>query len=256
MELNYKKLGDNKDTILILHGIFGSLGNWLGFAKKLANDYTIYLLDLRNHGKSPHSKEFTLKSMAKDVVDFIKTHNIKPPILLGHSMGGKVAMFVSQLYPKSIKKLVVIDIAPKAYPIKHDTILQGLNYLKLEDIKSRKEAFDALISFVPNPNVRHFLLKNLKRNKNNHFEWLINLPVITESITQIGKGLPFKQPNQQTTLFIRGDQSDYIEDKDYDLIYSFFPTAKIITIENTGHWIHVEKPKELLDCLTFFLTNS
>lgn len=252
MKLHFQELGEGK-PIIILHGLFGSSDNWLTIGKKLADKYKVYLLDQRNHGDSPHADTHNYKEMSADLKQFIEDHKIDKPHIIGHSMGGKTAMYFAVKNPDLYDKLVVVDIAPKAYPVHHDTILEGLNSIKLSELESRNDADKALAEFVHEKGVRQFLLKNLTRGEDKNFVWKINLPVIEKNIEDVGKGLEEKLATEKDTLFIGGKNSDYIKSEDHIAILNFFPNSKIEMIEGAGHWIHAEKPEAFLKVLEDFL---
>lgn len=253
MKLNYKKLGTNGKPVIILHGLFGALDNWLSFGKSLAEDHIVYLVDQRNHGKSPHSDIFTYEAMAEDLHEFIEDHNIQQPVLIGHSMGGKTVMKYAVNYTDTFEKLIVIDIAPKAYPLHHQTILEGLNAIKPAEVKSRQDADETLKQYVKETGVRQFLLKNLDRSSEG-FEWKINLKGIEENIENVGEGLEDRLYTATPALFIRGENSDYIRNEDSITIVALFSNAEIKTIENAGHWVHAEQPEKLLEMIKTFIT--
>ena len=213
MKLNYKVLGAG-EPILILHGVFGSLDNWMTVGKILAENYKVFLLDLRNHGDSFHDEEFTYDAMVKDLVTFIKDEKIKDATILGHSMGGKVAMKFAVNHPDLFDRLIVVDISPRAYPSHHGTILEGLKSIDLKNTGSRKEADDQLSKSIKEKGVRQFLLKNLTRDEENNFKWKLNLPVIANAIENVGEGLEDQRVSDKPTLFIRGGNSDYIQNQD------------------------------------------
>lgn len=252
MELHYKELGQGK-PIIILHGLFGSSDNWLTIGKALADHHKIYLIDQRNHGQSFHSDEFNYQAMAADLKDFITTHHIEKPFIIGHSMGGKVAMNFAVKHPDLYDRIVVVDIAPRAYSVHHDNILEGLASLNLDTIQSRKEADEQLSNYVKEKGVRQFLLKNLTRSDDGKYAWKLNLPAIKKNIENIGKGLEGQWASDKPTLFIRGENSDYIKNEDSIVIESFFPNFEIKTIKNAGHWVHAEQPEAFLDVLNRFL---
>lgn len=239
--------------LIVLHGLFGSSDNWLTVARELESDYKIYLVDLRNHGDSPHSGDFTYAAMADDLLEFLQDHQLKNTIVLGHSMGGKAAMRFAVEHPELVKKLVVVDIAPRSYPPHHQAILNGLKSIDVQHIKSRKEADDALAEYVKELGVRQFLLKNLSRNTAGGYEWKMNLPVIDQQIENVGEGLNNEARYEQPTLFINGEASDYIREKEEELIYTIFPQATIQTIKGAGHWVHAEKTEEFVELLKAFL---
>ncbi|MEP2773149.1 MAG: alpha/beta fold hydrolase [Fulvivirga sp.] len=252
MKLNYKTMGEGK-PLIILHGLFGSLDNWLSIAKELTDTYQIFLVDQRNHGMSPHNDEFNYGVMAEDLKEFIKEHNIDRPYILGHSMGGKTAMKFALQNGDLWDKLIVVDISPKAYPVHHDVILEGLSAIDVDALKSRGEADKKLAEYVSDFGTRQFLLKNLNRKKSGGFEWKINLPVIKENIEIIGEGMEEQLAIEKDVLFIRGEKSDYINNDDVILITQHFPNAKLETVKNAGHWVHAEQPEALLDLVKNFL---
>lgn len=255
MKLFYRELGGKGQPIIILHGLFGSSDNWLTQAKLLADQYRVYLLDQRNHGQSPHSDTFNYDVLADDLHEFLVTNSISDPILLGHSMGGKTAMKFATAHPELISKLIVVDIAPKSYPVKHDTIIDGLMSIPISTIKSRNEADSLLAPYVSEVDVRQFLLKNLHRKTEGGFTWKINLPALDKNIEAIGDGIIGEVKFEKPTLFIRGKRSDYVVDADMDTITKFFPKATLITLD-TGHWVQAEKPKEFVDEVINFLSHK
>lgn len=251
MKLNYKKTGQG-EPLIILHGLFGSADNWLSIAKELEDDFTIYLLDQRNHGDSPQSEEWNFKVMADDLAAFMASQNLEAAYIMGHSMGGKTAMNFALKYPDKVKKLVVADIAPRYYPPHHQTILEGLNAIDMENLKSRKEAEDILSNYISIKGIRQFLLKSLGRGNDQKFIWKINLPVITEKIENVGEAIESDRTFDKPTLFMRGANSDYIQDKDKPDLEKYFPDYKLITIKNAGHWLHAEQPEAVAKTVKAF----
>jgi len=240
--------------VLILHGVFGSSDNWLTVSKKIAStEHTVYLIDQRNHGRSPHSDRLDYPSMAADLREFIEEENIQNPILMGHSMGGKTVMEYVVRWPGEVKKLVVIDIAPKAYAVHHTRLLEGLSSISLPDLTSRQEADEILSGFEPSPGVRQFLLKNLFKNERHAFEWRFNLPVLKTDMPLIGKAITTERPLTLPTLFIRGAKSDYILDNDWSEIKKMFPEATLVTIPDAGHWVQAEQPALFLEAVSEWL---
>lgn len=252
MQLNFKKIGEGK-PILILHGLFGMLDNWQYIANQLSTVYSVYLIDLRNHGRSGHNDSISYESMANDILDFCNQENLLEIGLIGHSMGGKVAMKFAQNYPEYVEKLVVIDISPKYYPIRHDSVLDALQSVDFKRIKTRKDAENQLKKFLHEEDTIQFLLKSLYWKEAEQLSWRFNLPVIAQNIEKIGdetKDRQFLKP----TLFIKGELSNYITHEDEEDIRAFFPNSQIYTILNCGHWVHAEKPKECLQLLTPFFS--
>ena len=254
MELNFKKVGEG-EPLVILHGLFGSLDNWLTLAKKLGEHFEVYLIDARNHGQSPHKEEFNYDVMADDLYEFLLQQNIIEPIILGHSMGGKTAMQFAMNYPTQLTQLIVADIAPKSYPVHHTSIITGMLSLNFDEIKTRKAADEQLSKHIVDSSTRQFLLKNLYWIEKEKLAWRFNLPVIDRDIEIIGQGLQNVITFNKSTLFIRGMKSNYITEKDYPSINSIFTNSSIESIDS-GHWVHADKPKEFLEILTTFLIND
>ncbi len=251
MELNYKKVGEG-NPLIILHGLFGSLDNWMTLSKRFGEQYEVYILDARNHGFSPHSDLFDYEVMAKDLYDFILQKRIENPIIIGHSMGGKTAMQFSMNYPNMLSKLIVADIAPKPYPVHHGEILNGMHALDFKVIKSRQAADDELSKYIPELSTRQFILKNLYWKEKDQLAWKFNLPVLSETIEMVGYELNNVKPIEIPTLFLRGTRSNYILESDFSLIESIFTNSTIKSI-NTGHWLHAEAPELFYELVTSFL---
>lgn len=254
MQLNFKQFGSGP-PLIILHGLFGSLDNWQTIAKRLAECFTVFILDLRNHGRSPHSDEHSYEVMCEDLLEFMNQQWVFDSCLLGHSMGGKLAMHFALHQPDRVEKLVVVDIAPKAYPGGHEIIFQALLNLPLESIHSRSEAEEWLSGAIISKPIRQFLLKNLGRGKDNRFYWKPNIRIlhqhygeILRAVTSEGLG-PFEKP----ALFIRGARSSYILDEDWPDILKSFPKAELHTIEGAGHWVHAEAAEEFVQVVKDFL---
>lgn len=252
MKLNYRSTGQGQ-PIIILHGLFGASDNWLSIAKKLEANYQVFLIDQRNHGASPHSDIWNYEVMAEDAKEFMESQALSEAIIMGHSMGGKVAMNFARKYPEMITDLVIVDIGPKYYPVHHVKILDGLKSIDLSTLASRQDADRQLQNNVPEMGVRQFLLKNLGRDKNNQFYWKINLNVIEEQIENVGLALPVEKIFDRKCLFIRGENSNYILDEDLPELSITFPQHKLETIPNAGHWVHAERPVEFLHALTNYL---
>lgn len=252
MKLNFKKSGSG-EPLIILHGLFGSADNWFSIAKELEKDFTLYLIDQRNHGDSPQSEDWNYEVMADDIKELIDEEGIEKANLMGHSMGGKTAMKFAFKYPDRINKLIVADIAPRFYPVHHGGILEGLNAIPIDKLKSRKEADDILSAYIKIPGIRQFLLKSLGRNESGGFMWKINLRVIMEKIDNVGEEIISDKTFDKPTLFMGGEHSDYITDKDKEDISKMFPNSHIIFIKNAGHWLHAEQPAAVVETVKAFL---
>lgn len=254
MKLFFRKLGEGK-PLFILHGLFGLSDNWATVGKILSEYFEIYLIDLRNHGGSPHSDEWTYPAMANDVYELINNQLPNYPItLLGHSLGGKVAMQFASMYPEKLKKLIVVDMAPKDYPVGDRSLIDNMLAMDLEKIKSRKEADEKISSFVKEPAVRQLLSKNLYWNEEKKLSWRFNLKTISENISEVGKTFSVKKGIQVPALFIKGEKSNYIQEIYMPAIKKIFAHSKFKTIEGAGHWVHAEKPKEFTECIKEFTT--
>jgi len=256
MQLNYKKIGETGKPLVILHGVFGFLDNWLTIGKIISEQgFVVYLVDQRHHGRSPHEGSLDFPTLAADLKEFLSQQNLDNPILLGHSMGGKTVMEYAVNNPDTFEKLVVVDISPKQYPIHHTKLLKGLNALPVEEIETRQQADDFLSTYEPILAVRQFLLKNLYRKEEGGFDWRFNLPVLTSDMGKVGAEITASNPVETSTLFIRGSKSDYILDEDWDTILKIFPNAQLDTIENAGHWVQAEQPKAFVEHLLNFLNS-
>ena len=254
MRLYYRETGETGPAIVILHGIFGSSDNWLTISKTIAaHGYRIFAVDQRNHGQSPRGDEQDYQSMAADLREFLIEHQLEKPILVGHSMGGKTVMQYVMTYPGTFSKFVVVDIAPKFYPVHHAELIRGLQAIDLAGIKSRGDADAALSPYEPSVTVRQFLLKNLYRNEAGNFAWRLNLPVIERELHGIGEELTNPRIVTEPALFIRGSESPYILDEDIPGIKRIFPDARLETIQGAGHWVQAEKPAEFVDALLKFV---
>ncbi|AUD03575.1 alpha/beta fold hydrolase [Spirosoma pollinicola] len=256
MKLFFRQTGDTGPAIVILHGLFGSSDNWLTISKTIAaQGYRVFLLDQRNHGQSPRANDQDYQNMAADLYEFLTDQGLDQAILVGHSMGGKTVMQYAMSFPGTFKKLVVVDIAPKFYPIHHAEIIRGLKAINLLGIKGRNEADAILQAYEPIIPVRQFLLKNLYRNEHGVFDWRINIPVIERELHGIGEELTNPRIVTDPTLFIRGSESPYILDEDIPNIKRIFPNARIETIQGAGHWVQAEKPTEFVELLIGFINS-
>ncbi|XOV66780.1 MAG: alpha/beta fold hydrolase [Fluviicola sp.] len=250
MKLYYRELGEG-DPLMILHGLFGFSDNWQTHAKKLADYYRVILVDLRNHGRSDWSDEFSYEIMADDVLELCDDLELEDLVLVGHSMGGKVAMQVAAKREELLSKLVVVDMGIKGYPMHHDHIIEGIKAVKIDAIDARSEADDQLKEHIDSYGVRQFLLKNMYWKEKGKLAWRMNLSVLEREMPNILSG--FEADEIFTpTLFIRGAMSNYILDEDIPSIEAQFPDVEIITIEDAGHWVHAEAPEEFQEALLGF----
>ncbi len=253
MDLHFKTFGQGP-PLVILHGLFGTSDNWQTIAKQWAEHFTIYLIDQRNHGRSPHMNSISYPEMAADLAAFFEIEWVHRCFLLGHSMGGKTAMQFAFDYPDQVEKLLVVDIAPKAYPAGHNEIFAALQALALDRLEDRSEAEAQLMEKLNNRAIVQFLLKNLSRSKAGGFQWKMNLPVIYRdypNILSAVSGPAFEAPS----LFIRGANSRYITEEDKPSIHELFPQAQLVSVEDAGHWVHAEQPAALVALVEQFLAD-
>lgn len=255
-ELNYKIIGEGP-PIVILHGLFGMLDNLQLMAKGLAEkDYMVYLVDQRDHGRSPHTNHFSYPALSNDLAHFMESQWLHQTILIGHSMGGKTAMQFVVDHPGIVTKLIIIDIGIKKYPGGHEKIFEALLSVPLAEIKTREEVFSRLMQNIADEGTVLFLMKNLTRNKDTHaFEWKMNLPLLYKAYKNILAPIDFHGENDTDVLFVRGERSEYIRDEDIADIQKYWPNARFVTIPNAGHWVHADNlPGLLKEIFTFLET--
>lgn len=267
MKLFFRNLGSGQ-PIIILHGLYGSSDNWMTIGRKLSENYEVWLLDLRNHGKSLHHEIHNYDVMKDDLYDFILEQRIENPVIVGHSMGGKAAMAFALSYPDLISKLIVLDIAPKSYlfslegmkgELNHKGILSALISVELDKFTRREEVFEDLSNRIGNARISHFLMKNIKRDSEKKFIWALNLEALNNNLKDILDGFSGKEVDSNITsigfpvLFIKGANSDYILEDDKEEIEDIFPYAQFQSIKDAGHWLHVEQPEQLLKVLINFI---
>jgi len=252
MKLFFREFGKGK-PLLILHGLFGFSDNWVTHAKRLADYYRVILVDLRNHGHSPWSVEFSYELMAADVEELVNQLELSNVILLGHSMGGKVAMRYAQLFPERLDKLVVVDMGVKEYPPHHQQILLAINSLELSKIKARSEAEKHFRNYLADEGIIQFLLKNLYWREKGILDWRMNYRVLEIAMPEILSEIPFCE-SWVSTLFIRGELSDYILDEDIGKLESYFLDSCLVGIPKAGHWVHSDQQEVFInEVLSFCL---
>jgi esterase len=253
MQLNYKKLGDSGSVVLILHGLLGSLDNWQTIAKSLSENHTVYILDQRNHGRSPHAEEMNYEILANDIKEFFTEQKIIKATVIGHSMGGKVAMLLALHHPELIEKLVAVDIAPAFYDGGHETILFAMAEAPLKSTDRREDIDKFLQPRIIDFGVRQFILKNLTRNEKGQFEWKCNFEAL---ILNYRKLMDFPVSDKiftGKTYFIKGETSNYINPDNFDACDKYFPDNKILEVKNAGHWVHAENPAGFLEAVNAVL---
>lgn len=252
MKLHFHSCGSGEPVIL-LHGLLGSHHNWLPQAEKLSGKFHVFTLDHRNHGQSQHSDEFNYDAMATDVLEFMREQKISRVRIIGHSMGGKVAMRLAQLHPDTVERIVVADMSVHSYPPRYAAMLDAMLALDLNRFQQRSEVDVALEPVVASKTMRQFLIKNLGRDATGKLFWKPNLAAIRANYDRIRSALPNADAVACPALFIRGAKSDYIRADDLDLIKTGFPNAELATIEEAGHWVHAEAPDRFNELVSAFL---
>ena len=255
--LFFREFGSGK-PLIILHGLLGCSDNWIFHGKKLSDFFHVYILDLMNHGNSPHSSDINYDLLSDDIYEFINSNKLSSVNMMGHSMGGKVAMSFALKYNHLVENLIILDIAPKDYSAqsRFDELIKSVISLPLNIIKSRIDADTYLSNSIPEPGVRHFILKNLKRVNSKNFMWKPNINLIGKKMPEIYSWTDNSFTCNANTLFIKGEKSDYILDSDFVKIKKNFPKASIKKIKNSGHWLHVDSPDEFFLLITNFLRVS
>lgn len=250
----YSRIEGDGKPLLIIHGFLGMSDNWKSLGSQYAAlGFQVHILDLRNHGKSFHSDEFSYEAMSQDVLEYCNEHNLDEVSIIGHSMGGKVGMLFAVNYPERVRKLVVGDIGPKYYAPHHQDIFAGLNAVDFSQKPDRSEVEEILYPFIPDYGTRQFILKNVYWVEPGQLGFRFNLDVFNKTIEEIGRPLPEGAVFEHPTLFIRGGNSRYVSDGDLPLIREHFPNSSLATIPNVGHWLHAENPKLFLEETSTFL---
>jgi esterase len=250
MKLFFRHEGEGK-PLIILHGLFGMSDNWMTLAKEFAaNGFSVYLPDARNHGRSPHSDVFTFEAMSDDLAAFMENEGLSSASVIGHSMGGRTAMLFAMQHGSRLEKLIVVDIAPRAYPTANRNVVAALHSLDLNSLSSRKVVEEKLrVSLGNDEATIQFLLKNLywKEGEEKRLAWRFNLDIIERNLWRTEEVLPAGSIYNGNTLFVRGEKSDYINSTDEPLIKKYFPNAQVKTIPDAGHWVHAENPKGFME---------
>jgi len=253
MKLNYRIIGEGQ-PVLIFHGLFGMSDNWQSFARKLSElGYQVIVGDLRNHGHSPHDDQHDYPAIAADIAELISDLNLINPDIIGHSMGGKSTLQLINDLPGLVRKAVVVDIAPYRYPVHHREILDALLSVDLSIVKRRAEAEMILTDKIDDLGTRQFLLKNLYWESPDQLAWRFNLNSLNRNIDEVGEPTWPSVQNDTPVLFVRGGMSGYVDESRYGEILQWYPNAKFVTIDRAGHWLHADKPDELLHTVDDFL---
>ena len=253
MLLHSNVFGEGKPFI-ILHGFLGMGDNWKTLGKLFSKQgFKMHLIDQRNHGRSFQSDTFNYNVLVEDFKVYCDHYGLKDVILLGHSMGGKTAMQFAVKYPEIVSQLIIADISPKFYPLHHQEILKALSALDFSIVKTRKVADEVLSKYIKNIGIRQFLAKNLYWKYQDELALRINLQALIKNIDEVGKALNDEAAYKGPTLFLKGENSDYIGIEDELLIKKHFPNARIETIINAGPWLHAENPKEFFNEVIRFI---
>jgi pimeloyl-ACP methyl ester carboxylesterase len=255
LELAYDGFGEAGAPALILHGLLGSARNWTGAAKALGEARRVFALDLRNHGRSPWAETMSFDDMAGDVAAFVDRHELSPAAIIGHSLGGKVAMRLALMRPELVRRLVVVDVAPVAYTHTFAPFVEAMQEVDLAALERRADADLALERAIGDPAIRNFLLQNLIKTDAG-FVWRVNLEALAANMPEL---LGFPAPGdeaayQSPALFVAGGRSPYIQAEHQPLIARLFPAAEHAVIEGAGHWVHAERPAEFLAVARRFLS--
>ena len=254
MELYYRSFGEGK-PVVILHGLLGMSDNWMMPAKQLAENYRVILPDLRNHGNSPHSDAFDLQSLVNDIAELITMLGLSSVAMIGHSLGGRIAISLALQQPALIDKLAVIDIAPRKYSGNKSiaNLLIAMSKVDFAKYTALSDIENFIARFLPDVRVRQLVLKNIKRLAPGVFGWKCNFDVIIAHVETLMSPVFEESEFRKPTLFLKGGLSDFILPEDFKTILHYFPLAEIHTLPNAGHWLHVDEPQLFLDEVTAFL---
>lgn len=268
MKLYYRKLGSGI-PLVIVHGLYGVSDNWLTVGRKLSDNFEVYLIDQRNHGRSPHDQSHNYEVLRDDLLEFLNDRGLERAVLLGHSMGGKTVMCFARHHPGRVRDLIIVDIAPKSYKeagraekLSHYGIMKAMDDIDLSSVSNRRDVDRILSETIGQQRIRGFLMKNLRQNEEGRYGWTLNLKVLVRELDNIMDGVneacfdPAFPVTGFPVLFIRGGKSTYILDEDIDFISNIFPFAKLKTIPGAGHWVHAEQPEAFVETVEDFILSS
>ncbi|PCJ80330.1 MAG: alpha/beta hydrolase [Bacteroidetes bacterium] len=252
--LNSRILGESSSPdLVILHGLLGSSDNWQTLAKRYAEKFRVHLIDARNHGRSPHIAEHSYKAMSEDLLNYLDTNNIEQAALLGHSMGGKTVMTFTELHPDRVTKLIIADIAARAYESHHGPIFEALKSTKPELAQSREEVSQILESYLgKDPVLIPFLMKSLRREKSGGYSWRFNVDALYSNLSNVTEKIELSL-NTLPTLLIYGGASTYVNRSDIDAFEKLYLRLEIACLEESGHWLHAQEPNEFYEITDEFL---
>lgn len=254
MKLFYRHFGEGQ-PLIILHGLFGISDNWVSIARRLGENYEVFVLDQRNHGQSPHSDTFNYYAMMDDLLEFMDDHQIVNPIVIGHSMGGKVAMTFALEHSQKVHRLIIVDMSTRKYQARqqHMDIMEAMKAVNFDQVHSRDDIEKQVSKVIKSRRIKLFVMKNLYRINQDRYAWRLNIKGIDTNMENVFEAIESPYTYDKPALFIKGGLSDYIMDEDHQLILKNFPKAEFTTIEGASHWVHAEKPKELCAVLSKFL---
>lgn len=257
MKLFFRQMGEG-DPVIILHGIYGISDNWVTIGRKLAEKFEVFIPDQRNHGQSPHSDTFSYFALVDDLYEFIDDHQIVNPVLIGHSMGGKVAMNFALENPSKVARLIVVDMSLREYPARkeHMDIIHAMLAVDFNEVATREEVEEIIAEKVRSERIRLFIMKNLYRIGQQRFAWRMNVQSIYENIENVFVGIDSPYTFDKPSLFVKGGASDYILEEDYPAIRKKFPAARFTTIDGASHWVHADRPDELCAAFSGFLDKT
>ncbi|OYU96232.1 MAG: alpha/beta hydrolase [Bacteroidetes bacterium B1(2017)] len=253
VELNFKEYGSG-EPLIILHGFMGSLDNWHTLATKFGSNRHVFTIDQRNHGKSTHSLHHSIPLMVEDLRAFLEKKNLSNCSIIGHSMGGKVAMKFALEYPQIVQNLIIVDIAPRQYKRGHDDVFEAIFSVDFSKVESRKQAEEMMEPYISDFGTRQFLLKNLDRKEDGTYGWKMNVPVLHRDYEEIVKPIESDFPFLGNTLVIKGGNSRYINSQDETDFEQLFPACQFVSIPNAGHWVHAEAPEEFYKIVLDFIS--
>ena len=253
MNLNFKSIGSGF-PLIILHGLLGSLDNWQSIAKQFGEHFEVFIIDQRDHGRSPHTPEFSYALLVTDIREFMQQQGIDRAHFIGHSMGGKVAMHLALEHPERVAKLIVVDVAPVEYEDRHSDVFKALFAVDLRTLGSRQQAEGTLRSILGNDeSTVQFLMKGLYRDDDNRFQWRFDVQALYDAYDEISSGIESDKPFEGDTLFIKGEKSEYINASNFSEIIDLFPNNQLVEIAGVGHWVHAENPVQFTDAVLKFL---
>ena len=252
--LNYKTYGEHKNqALLIIHGLFGSLDNWMSLAKQWSKDHFVLTIDVRNHGRSFHKDSMTFEEICDDILEVLDSESIKKVDVIGHSMGGKIAMDFAANHPSRLNKLIIVDVAPYEYSPHHSEVFNMLDKLEINSYSSRQDIEMAIRDDLKDEGVVQFISKNVRRNEyTHHFEWKFNYPVLRREYEYLITRIP-SQGFNGNVLFIGGDRSNYINKETSGRIFDLYPNFELEYVSDSGHWVHVDNPTEFYNKVNDFI---